>query len=145
VAHPSPPSPEEARALLTGAPAVPRASRRDRTLVAAGIAGPNFALAALLLWGMGHTQDGLHNGLLVAFAVTLIGCSFLRTRARTTPYDSRRLGLVAAVLTVPAMVIGLVIAHLSWGPALAYQLLGFLVVVAPGVLVGRRVLRGEPG
>jgi hypothetical protein len=136
------PSADEARALLAAPRPVLRISRRDRALVAAGIAAPSIALAAMEVWGLRHVDDDRwFLPLWIAFGVVLVVFSFVRTHTRAAPYDSRRQALLAATLTLPAIVVGLVVAHLPWGPAIPYEVSGFLLIAAPAVVVAGRVLR----
>lgn len=98
----------------------------------------------MLVWGVRHVSDDRwFLPVWVAYSVVLVVFSFVRTHTRAAPYDSRRQALLAAVLTWPAIVLGLVVAHLHWGPALAYEVSGFVLIAAPAVVVAGRVLRDD--
>lgn len=141
-----PVTPDQARAQLVLAGQAPRATARDRRLVAAGLAGNGVVLAIFLVWlvplvsagGVGRTLLlwCFYGGALIAF-------NFIRTHTRSTPYDTRRLTTLLLVLDLPAIVVGLVVANLLPGPALLGQLLGAAVIALPSLVIGRRILRGR--
>lgn len=141
------PTPEEARAQLAlSATTRPEVTRRDRVMVAVSIAGSGLAGAIYLVWlfpiqlaGDGHPALFIY----LLFAVPLVGFNFLRSRVRTTPRDTQRLALIAAVLFVPAAVVGLLVAHLPFGPALVGDIVGTILIAAPSLVIARRVLQGS--
>jgi hypothetical protein len=114
-------------------------------MVALGIAGNGLTLAVFLVWLFPLQVAGGRAALYgpVVFGVALVLFNFVRTHVRTTPYDTQRLALTAAVLMLPASVVGLVMAHLPLGSAVLCDVVGAAIIAAPSLVIARRILRGS--
>ena len=142
----APVSPDEARAQLALTSRPLEVTRRDRVLVAAGVAGSGVVLAVTLVWLVPLTVTGSSRRSLavwLCFGFSLILLNFIRTHARSTPYDTGRLVLVSSVLGVPAIVVGLLVANLAPGPELLREVVGAAIIALPSLAIGRRIMRGR--
>ena len=142
----APVSPDQARAQLALPSRPLEVTRRDRVLVAAGIAGNGVVLAVALVWLVPLALAGSSRTSLVVwicFGAALILLNFIRTHARSTPYDTQRLILASMVLEVPAIIVGLLVVNLAPGPELLREVVGAAIIALPSLVIGRRILRGN--